>query len=64
MRSTGLNERLRLLSSTENRGKGAALAAGAGAARGDLILLMDADGATEISCVGNYLTRKRELTSA
>tara|TARA_B100000524_G_C23625001_1_gene361148 strand:+ start:154 stop:1116 length:963 start_codon:yes stop_codon:yes gene_type:complete len=51
VRTRGLSERLRLLRSMENRGKGAALAAGALAARGDLILLMDADGATGISNV-------------
>jgi len=45
--------RLRLLSSGRgaNRGKGAGLAAGAAAARGDLLLLLDADGATPLSAL-------------
>lgn len=45
--------RLRLISSGHGRngGKGAALAAGAAAARGDLVLFMDADGATDLRCL-------------
>jgi glycosyltransferase involved in cell wall biosynthesis len=44
---------LRLVSSGHgrNRGKGAALAAGAAHARGQLILFMDADGATDLRCL-------------
>ncbi len=41
--------RLRLLRSSVNRGKGAALAAGCRQARGDRMLLMDADGGTPLS---------------
>uniref|UniRef100_A0A7S0L6M2 dolichyl-phosphate beta-glucosyltransferase n=1 Tax=Coccolithus braarudii TaxID=221442 RepID=A0A7S0L6M2_9EUKA len=44
----GLSPALRLLRSETNCGKGAALAAGAMAASGELVLLMDADGATQI----------------
>ena len=45
----GLGPSLRVLSSPRgNLGKGAAVAAGASAARGDLILLMDADGAADL----------------
>ena len=48
----GLCHSLRMVSSTRgNNGKGAAVAAGAAVARGDLILLMDADGATDIRCI-------------
>ncbi|EOD13040.1 hypothetical protein EMIHUDRAFT_119967, partial [Emiliania huxleyi CCMP1516] len=55
--------RLRLLSSGRgaNRGKGAALAAGAAAARGDLLLLLDADGATPLSALPALERRAREL---
>ena len=42
---------VRLLRSEVNRGKGAALAAGAAAACGELVLLMDADGATGIEAL-------------
>ena len=42
---------LRLLRADGNGGKGAALRAGAAAARGDRIVLMDADGATPLSAL-------------
>mmetsp|Transcript_22579 Transcript_22579/g.68846 ORF Transcript_22579/g.68846 Transcript_22579/m.68846 type:complete len:434 (+) Transcript_22579:589-1890(+) len=50
VRGRGLSPRLRLLTSGygNNRGKGAALAAGAAKARGRLILFLDADGATDL----------------
>lgn len=41
--------RLRLLRHAHNRGKGAAVKTGVGAALGDLIVFIDADGATSIS---------------
>lgn len=41
--------RLKIVSHARNRGKGAAIQAGVAAARGDLIIFMDADGATPIS---------------
>ena len=43
--------RLRLLRADGNGGKGAALRAGAAAARGDRIVLVDADGATPLSAL-------------
>lgn len=43
--------RVRLLRAERNGGKGAALRAGASAARGDRILLVDADGATPLSAL-------------
>lgn len=43
--------RLRLLRSVQNRGKGAALAAGAASAQGERVLLMDADGGTPCSAL-------------
>jgi hypothetical protein len=43
------SDTVRLLSMGKNRGKGAAVRQGALAARGALILMLDSDGATEIS---------------
>ena len=43
--------RLRLLRSRINQGKGAALQAGAAAARGERLLFMDADGGTPLSAL-------------
>ena len=43
------DRRVRIVRSEQNRGKGAALAAGAAIASGDRILLLDADGGTPLS---------------
>lgn len=57
--AAGLGPRDRLLSSGlgDNRGKGAALAAGAAAARGEIVLLLDADGATKLHALPNLERR-------
>lgn len=51
VRQRGLGGGLRLLRATRNGGKGAALRAGAAAAAGERLLLMDADGATPLSAL-------------
>ena len=51
VRRHGLGGGLRLLRAARNGGKGAALRAGAAAATGERLLLMDADGATPLSAL-------------
>jgi len=51
VRARGLSPQLRLLSAADNQGKGAALAAGAAAARGEVVLFLDADGATGLEAL-------------
>ena len=51
VRGFGLSPELRLLRAARNGGKGAALRAGARAARGARLLLMDADGATPLAAL-------------
>ncbi|MBU0981132.1 glycosyltransferase family 2 protein [Patescibacteria group bacterium] len=50
------NPNLRIITYSENRGKGYAIKQGVLAARGEIVLFMDADGATPISEFNNLLT--------
>lgn len=50
------SELMRLLKLSKNRGKGGAIRRGMMVARGSLLLMVDADGATEFSCITDLIS--------